>query len=258
MSASLPQELVDKVIDNLPNDVESLRACSCVSSSFRRRSQQRIFARVTISPPKTDENVTPCQKFHKLLVSSPHLTPLIKSLEIVDGECQWLAKQHHPLDLILNLLHLQRISIRSTYRINFSIEKLSSSLRLSLLEVFRSPALISLNLGVITISLSDFHFLLDNCRGLKELSVCGVNIWTLDDEIPALGVPPTQLESLSLEAFRPPPLKHLLALTDLTCLCNLTVIHIFNQQYMDDLVEATSRTLYHLRLILIFCESGFL
>ncbi|KAJ7118826.1 hypothetical protein C8R44DRAFT_737713 [Mycena epipterygia] len=90
-----------------------------------------------------------------------------------------------------------------------------------------------------------------SATGLKELFMCGVNISTLDDEISALGVPPTQLESLSLEACRPPFLKHLLALADLTSLSNLTVMHVFNQQYMDDLVEATSRTLYHLRLVLI-------
>jgi hypothetical protein len=44
---SLPQELIDKFIDNLPH--YSLRSCSLVGRRWRRRSQERIFAAVTFS-----------------------------------------------------------------------------------------------------------------------------------------------------------------------------------------------------------------
>jgi hypothetical protein len=44
---SLPQELIDKVIDNLPHS--SLRSCSLVGRRWRRRSQKRFFASIEFS-----------------------------------------------------------------------------------------------------------------------------------------------------------------------------------------------------------------
>ncbi|KAJ7491193.1 hypothetical protein FB451DRAFT_1389921 [Mycena latifolia] len=286
MPASLPQELIDKVIDAAQDDLESLRTCSCASSSFRRRSQQHIFAHITILPPLTDaEDPTPCQKFYDLLVSSPHLALYVKSLEIMEGrskmrlfpsvfpsesrkaDTEWVVNGRNPLALILPLLCLQRISItmsppprlkqfRPSQR-PFRMENLSTELRISLLDVFRSSTLTSLNLGRMALTPVDFYFVLDNCRCLKELAVSDFTVQppmsnNEQRETNTMDAPPTQLESLTLQGTMDSMfLKHLLAPRsplDLAHLRELILIDVNNDENLEDLMERTRSALHHLSL----------
>ncbi|KAK0482207.1 hypothetical protein IW261DRAFT_1677838 [Armillaria novae-zelandiae] len=82
-SIHIPQELVDIVVSNLHEDLPSLKACALVSHSFLPSSQKGIFACIevfTVPPPSRSGHTF--QNLLSLLLGSPHISPLITSLEI--------------------------------------------------------------------------------------------------------------------------------------------------------------------------------
>lgn len=56
---TLPQELLDTIIDHLQGDLTTLSACSLVSHTFLYRSRFHRFARVTIGSPTERKRISP-------------------------------------------------------------------------------------------------------------------------------------------------------------------------------------------------------
>ncbi|KAK0430675.1 hypothetical protein EV421DRAFT_1912619 [Armillaria borealis] len=85
--SSLPQELVDRIIDEARDDTPTLQSCSLVSHTFLPRTRVHLFETIGLS------TVLECQKFHSLCVASPHLTAYIKNL----GICTHYGGHNHPV-----------------------------------------------------------------------------------------------------------------------------------------------------------------
>ncbi|KAJ7366247.1 hypothetical protein DFH08DRAFT_164606 [Mycena albidolilacea] len=82
----IPQELVDLIMNNLHGDVPSHKSCTLAARTFVSSAQTWLFNKIEILPPRRLEgsnSENSCQRFYKLLTSSPHLAPLVHELHIV-------------------------------------------------------------------------------------------------------------------------------------------------------------------------------
>ncbi|KAK0499710.1 hypothetical protein EDD18DRAFT_860117 [Armillaria luteobubalina] len=73
---SLPQELLDIIVDELGQDLESLRALHSTSPSFRDRVQSHLFRSIHL--PQRDS----CHSFLELCTASPNIPDFVQALEI--------------------------------------------------------------------------------------------------------------------------------------------------------------------------------
>ncbi|KAJ6456070.1 hypothetical protein C8R45DRAFT_1034821, partial [Mycena sanguinolenta] len=163
----VPQELVDLIVDNLHDDIPSLKSCSLTARAFVGSAQTWIFNKVEILPPKRrDDQDSPCRKFHKLLTRSPRSASLVDELQIVlvgsetsfayDEKGDYLEERHVPwvmsgrtLSLVLALLDLKRISLvenspsewNELGKFSMDWNQLGRSLKSALAAVFSSPKL---------------------------------------------------------------------------------------------------------------------
>jgi len=64
----LPQELLDDIIDLLPQDV-NLKTCALVGKRWVRRCQERLFERLTLSSPEAERWTRPVEENQPLLFS---------------------------------------------------------------------------------------------------------------------------------------------------------------------------------------------
>ncbi|KAG7098157.1 hypothetical protein E1B28_000127 [Marasmius oreades] len=135
--STLPQELIDQIIDHLHNDILSLKNCSVVCHAWLPTSRIHLFSKIRLDIPRTrleplDEDHhesalthKPCQKLHTLLSQNPAIIPHIHELTLVsgspvpsavrDGQYHLLwtfAEETLPL-LLRTLTHLQRFEITS-------------------------------------------------------------------------------------------------------------------------------------------------
>ena len=78
---TLPQELVDKIIDHLQEDADSLRSCALTHSTWVLRCQRHLFAQYTI------HGIAGFLSYPEQLGSRPHLTTHICHL-IVKGSAR--------------------------------------------------------------------------------------------------------------------------------------------------------------------------
>ncbi|KAJ7677253.1 hypothetical protein B0H17DRAFT_1182626 [Mycena rosella] len=140
------------------------------------------------------------------------------------------------------------------------MEALSRGVRNSLLDVFRSLTLTFLDLGRFAFTPFDFYFVLDNCRGLKELVASEFTVRNPvpndEKDTPAREGPQTHLESLVVRGNMSSEfVEHVLAPRsplDLTRLRELTLINadggVAGYEYTEELIRRTSPMLQHLTL----------
>ncbi|KAJ7628789.1 hypothetical protein FB45DRAFT_1059482 [Roridomyces roridus] len=199
---SVPQELIDLIVDNLDADAPSLKSCSIAASTFLMPSQAHLFRKIEILPPPTrnTSDSNPCQRFHKILTSSPHLASLVQELRIVlvgsetsfeyDEDGEYLEERHPPwvmsgrtLALVLPLLKLKRISLvedspgdwNGGGDFSMKWSTLGRSLKSALTDVFSSPRLESALLrGIVVHSPKDLLSLFSDATALKSLSLSRV------------------------------------------------------------------------------------
>ncbi|RDB16423.1 hypothetical protein Hypma_002901 [Hypsizygus marmoreus] len=136
----LPQELLDKIVDCLHNDLSSLKSCALSFRSLLPRSQSHIFSHVHIS------KTSPTSRLHAVLSQNPGLAKVIRELEI---SYPTLLDGYHPdLPHILHLVtSLESLSINLP---GASWINLSQDLQDALLGVFGSHALSSLSIVGLT------------------------------------------------------------------------------------------------------------
>ncbi|KAJ7111324.1 hypothetical protein C8R44DRAFT_883138 [Mycena epipterygia] len=200
MAPHLPQELVDLIVDNLCDDIPSLKSCSLAARTFSGSVRAHIFRKVEITPPLPGKTHSPCQQLYKLLTSTPYIAPLIDELHIVlvgsetcfeyDEDGQYLVEQQVPwvmtgrtLSLVLPLLDLKRISIvengpadwNACGRFSMNWNKLGRTLKAALKDVFSSPQLESVHLrGIVVQSPTQLLSLFSEATSLKEMSLSRV------------------------------------------------------------------------------------
>ncbi|KAJ6582911.1 hypothetical protein DFH09DRAFT_1360222 [Mycena vulgaris] len=218
MPDNLPQELLDIIVDELSSDIPALKACSLAARAFSPSTRIHIFSTIRLLPPLESNSLTRakthCHKFKRLLALSPHLAPLVKDLQIVEGISSdylrreeestgyhsgipWLVAAGRTLTLLLSRLNLARISILCKDKINW--DRLPRRLITALHEVFRSPALRSIQIfGIGTAHPQHILDMLTDAHKLKELCL---EYWHLQ-RIQTLDIPRTWRPRLQHLAFR--------------------------------------------------------
>ncbi|KAJ7879064.1 hypothetical protein B0H14DRAFT_3775143 [Mycena olivaceomarginata] len=74
----LPQERIDVILDNVHDDIPSLKSCSLAARTFVTSARKHIFKKVEIV-----SSSDAFQRFYNLLSSSPHIPPLVEDLRII-------------------------------------------------------------------------------------------------------------------------------------------------------------------------------
>lgn len=90
MAPEIPQDILDKIIDGLHDDPAALAACSLSGYPLLQSSHSHLFRTITLKPPSEaqvasgTENL--CEKFHRLICSSPNVTKLVRQLVILGSD----------------------------------------------------------------------------------------------------------------------------------------------------------------------------
>ncbi|KAJ7802544.1 hypothetical protein B0H14DRAFT_2891940 [Mycena olivaceomarginata] len=186
-SGHFPQELINLVVDNLHEDIATLKSCSLAAPTFVTSARIHIFKHIEITPPKRNTGLSPCQKLLDLLTSSPHLAPLVDDLCIVligpDAQTGPWIEAEATLPIVLSLLHLKRISLVENapgalaLRTDSTMDwnRLGRPLRSALAAIFSSPRLESVHLRGIRVE-SPFQLLslFSGATSLEEMSLSRV------------------------------------------------------------------------------------
>lgn len=180
-SSTLPIELLDIIIDELHDDLFSLRALSLVCRAFRKPCRTLIFS--TISLPAPDFNarlfVTTCSKLYSLLRVSPEIALLIKDLRVEDGSraqsrhfgFSWVGVEPSFTLILEKVVNLKRFSLTG-HDEALDWGNMSGPLRETLCATFRRPKLKHIVLCDIGFSsLSEFSTVFMGCEALEHMEV---------------------------------------------------------------------------------------
>ncbi|KAG7445580.1 uncharacterized protein BT62DRAFT_920293 [Guyanagaster necrorhizus] len=256
---TLPQELIDAIIDENQDDQAALRACSLVARPWTYSSQRHIFSRVHFRnhsqqcyyPGKLHKTSCDISRFHDLISMRPHLTSFVRTLQvepILDA-----AQEQLLASTLQRLVNLECISLDLG---GYYWDELSQCMRDALITTFRSPRITNLELreGLFLRS-ADFLALLGACEHLKRLSLSAMSCDDLEEfvqaDTAALTLPcglNLQLDSLALSLYEQSylPLMHrLLQLQpsmDLSHLHRLSVLTA-GSGHLSERIEATKEIL---------------
>ncbi|KAJ7273036.1 hypothetical protein C8J57DRAFT_264509 [Mycena rebaudengoi] len=263
MHSVLPLELLDTIVNELRDDVMSLRAYSYASSLLRSSAQEHLFSHITLLPPQSDTKPTPCERLYRILSLSPHLASSVKCLEMVEGYTvdrdpirrsgfTWIsAGRDADLAPLLDLLPLQRISLRCYNPGRLPTWLLSTRVKNSVCQALQSPILTSLHLGEIKFEPSDFYLFFDACSSLKELHLYRLSSRIQGNPEQAFDGLKPQLESLTISHCTEEILRNLLSPRlplDLTHVRNLAIQGYVTPNQLEDLLKRPAGTLQHLGL----------
>ncbi|KAJ7615672.1 hypothetical protein DFH06DRAFT_1343638 [Mycena polygramma] len=274
MSSCLPQELVDAIVDKIyeDKDIPSLKSCSLAARTFVSPARRYLFRRIEILPPRPACN--PCQRFHQLLISSPHIASFVEELCIVlvSPKSYYDYPQRRPatwvmdsptLALILPLLDLKRISITENARMSYirlgdsSLNwlRLQPKLKSTLMDIFSSLKLEAVHLrGLVIESPCDLLSLFSETTSLKEMSLSRIyftNGYDMRGPWPESRQWRPQLRSLLISEMRTNRFWHYMTnpQIDLTRLSSLTVrTDSMSGARLLQATRVASGSLEHLRL----------
>lgn len=183
---SFPQELVDHIIDQLYNDVPSLKSCARVCKAWLPASRYHIFAKISLKAaslhgPASFPSAC-CRRLLSVIEQSPEVASCIRELEVCEGtpfHCHhpevdatvWAITDVGLLLLFRKLKNLRRLEFTATSTFYWkSLPATFQNAFLSLLAT--SPFLTSLRLHSWCFpSLTSLSLLLSHCRRLKGLSL---------------------------------------------------------------------------------------
>ncbi|RDB16532.1 hypothetical protein Hypma_002970 [Hypsizygus marmoreus] len=141
MPTDLPQEIIDKIIDSLWKDDQTLKSCALASSFLRHRCQKRLFSSIAL-----DKSLC-CDRLLGLLTQNPPLCTYIHDiLLMIDHETdpQWLGVNKN-LSCVLDMLtSLRSCSLSICNQINW--EDIHPHTTAALFRVFALPSLASIEI----------------------------------------------------------------------------------------------------------------
>ncbi|KAK0436492.1 uncharacterized protein EV420DRAFT_1590276 [Desarmillaria tabescens] len=198
MQPSLPQELLDEIIDRIHDDVLALRACSLTTRSFLPSSRKHLYFHVIIFQAGVDAPLPnyftgskfTCESFYNLLQEETFtpVAPLVRFLSIQDGlegtPGYLVHREKIRFPAVLDLLrNLERVSI-SSHRGSLSWDAPETPIT-SFLETFRLPSLTSLDLDNVTFSgFEGIARILYECSDtIRHLSLNYITIFSRDIDI---------------------------------------------------------------------------
>ncbi|KAK0469192.1 uncharacterized protein EV420DRAFT_13603 [Desarmillaria tabescens] len=159
---SLPQELIDAIVGELEGDDVVLRNASLVNHSFHSSCQKLLFSRIELKFRPTRHN--PYIQFHRLILDSPRIPALVKTLLIHDFyggglESTWFLQDDILIPRIIELLvNLTSITVHGARFITRRCQNLSSATRASL---FYTPLPRLTRISLVNVIFPDFQELVD-------------------------------------------------------------------------------------------------
>ncbi|KAG7451681.1 uncharacterized protein BT62DRAFT_991169 [Guyanagaster necrorhizus] len=174
----LPQELVDAIADELEGQDDALRNASLVNQSFHSSCQKLLFSRIELKFRRPRPN--PYIQFHRLILDSPRIAALVKTLRIHDFyggglESTWFLQDDILIPRIIELLvNLTSITVVAARFITRRSQNLSSAIRASL---FYTPLPRLTSISLVNVILPHFQELVDllvDRPALKEVKLLDV------------------------------------------------------------------------------------
>ncbi|KAK0504385.1 hypothetical protein EDD18DRAFT_1345281 [Armillaria luteobubalina] len=225
---SLPNEVIDAIVDENQDDKAALRACSLINHSWTYSSQRHIFSRVNFNNKRTNNfgqrhGQRSIEQFYTVICAHPSIATFVKAVDVSPLlDAQLLA---HTLE---KLTELESISIDLC---GFHWDELSLYLRDILRDTLRFLRITNLELreGQF-LHCEDLLALLGGSSHLKRLTLVGVSCGNFSDSrlraenVNGLAL---QLESLAISLYDHsyfPLLQLLQSSVDLNSLDRLSVL----------------------------------
>ncbi|KAF8149132.1 hypothetical protein B0H34DRAFT_196431 [Crassisporium funariophilum] len=128
-SVCIPQEVVDKILGYLWQDLPSLKTASLTCQSFALPCQRQLFSTIEIG--RRFEHHHPSAQLLRLVTSSPHVAEYVRSLIVEENHTDVYLPQCLPFFHHLRLIHLNLVGVC----------QLPSPLMSALAHILQSPSL---------------------------------------------------------------------------------------------------------------------
>ncbi|KAG5652158.1 hypothetical protein H0H81_006043 [Sphagnurus paluster] len=198
--ATLPRELILSIFEDLKCHPTALKTCALVCRDWTTPSQAHIFHTIIL-----DIDIK-CLALHNLLLSSPHIAPLIRDLSVIteDDVPEVILDEEASLAAAILLLNkVQSLTLHMGWRMHW--HKLSLDLRNAIIKLLKLSSLTDLTMGNWFFDFSDIdlHNIFRHAVALKRLTLTGPSCptsWTPCDDAFLEGLPGqrTCLEELKL------------------------------------------------------------
>ncbi|KAF6763784.1 hypothetical protein DFP72DRAFT_1040523 [Ephemerocybe angulata] len=167
-TSTLPQELIDNIVDYFPDDQETQKRLSRVNRSWSQRTRHNLFQ--TVSFELGGPN---CARLNEVLQTNPSLYQHIQTMRI-DHDRRYSLASSSFLGVIdpKQLVNVREISVHGDKESNLNWVTLPAGLRSALYDLLAKPDLTTL--ALMDIRDIDVSFIGRNLR-LKELTLYGVN-----------------------------------------------------------------------------------
>ncbi|KAF8075343.1 hypothetical protein FPV67DRAFT_629796 [Lyophyllum atratum] len=237
--ATLPQELVDQIIDHLHDQDLTLKACALVCRTWLTPCRSHIFRNVVLQPRLVVRGFLNWFKgpshiasLYSILDSTPEVASFIRNLVIREGmvDRDWMAREK-TLIPILRLLHnVERFELERAAAIQIAWRGLPHNLKGAISELLASPSLRELKLGMLALDdPKDLLRILEGCRSLRLLHIDHLRLGgPMQDESDSPDRPPqAHLDALTIGARTSPHivscLLHPQSTLDMTTLRKLSM-----------------------------------
>ncbi|KAL1742881.1 hypothetical protein HDZ31DRAFT_83809 [Schizophyllum fasciatum] len=227
---SLPQELVDSVVDAIPaDDLDALRACSLSHRRLLRRAQERLLSTIRLVVPSNDRDGHP-HFFSKLLDESPHMATYPTTLSLRVGEMNAIVPAFDNSDLVAasisrRLTNLREVRLVSNRYNSLEVWWDETAPEVSIIFNFLryAPRLSKLVMHSICLTPGELHDTLVCVPAIEDLVLSQVRITgPVDRPLHPL----RRLKSLAVRCTQFPPRRStalLLSLVDVSALESLSV-----------------------------------
>ncbi|KAF9466995.1 hypothetical protein BDZ94DRAFT_1305853 [Collybia nuda] len=182
---SVPQEILDNIIDEARDDWETLNACSLVSRSFLPTSRKNLFYAITINSCMTSQGL------HNLLISNSAIANYVQELTIVPHPklshstfpgVPWVVLDEQLAPILNMLLRVEQLQLGDDTSHSFDWTYFTPTVQQALeTQVCRLSGLSILRIfRIAELPIAPLLF-----APIKQLSLIGVNIAEIDTEIVA-------------------------------------------------------------------------
>ena len=164
---NIPQELIDKIIDQLHADRITLKACSIVSHSFLHPCRKHLFFSIDLSRVSSSQVHTLCN----ILKTQPGIGSLIRELYIYlggDEMCDWIMEDSVLPNILEMTPHLQMISLNGRVHPSFIVwQFIPIRVQSAILIGLQSPNLTEVRINTVGVFPSSIFSSLSHVRRLR-------------------------------------------------------------------------------------------
>ena len=186
---TLPQELIERVIEYCAWDERTLLACSLVSRSWATASRRYLFRIICL------HTHTSVAAFLRLVASPPHnIIPFVRKLDIMELDSKaWMRSLFHRLPSFPYLECVAMQMVPNSYHFKWGFH-LSTDIRMAFTDLF--VGITKLELSAMFSSFYELCELICSFPHLRSLVLNGANWQTFSDSDSILTIP--TLRDLSL------------------------------------------------------------